>query len=361
MTTQIHDDEIIDISITLEAAPQSAAGFGRVLFIGTDLTFTGGEDFKLYGSPSAVDNDTDLTSAQKKALKTALSQSPAPSDVMAAGADVTGSGETYPEALDRVIAAGGDFYGVCIEPRTDAEIIAMSDHVQTLPAGGAYKIFMAQSDDATLLSSAGPLDSTFSSMSSDERTGFVFHDDDTEFLDVGYLQSRLVFDPDDQSAGWQGVVRGVDPYSGAKPSGTEEDNAKSNNVNLMLPFGNATTYVSNGVTIQGRAISELVSADWFRARLRERLTALKLRKDGQGQKIPLSPEGQGILEGEIRAQFNLGITAGHFLGGSDAPTISFPDPIPDADIQAGVLKASASAQFESSAIKFDLNFNFTRV
>lgn len=347
--TTTHDD-IIDVNITLAAAPVSQAGFGRVLFLATDLDL-GSDAYRVYTSASDITADSDLSSAQALALTTALSQSPQPDAVLVAPHDA-GGGATYSDSIDLAIAGGAEFYGLTIESRVAADIISVSDEVEAL----GDILFVAQSAETEIEDGSDIYAGVFSGLAGNTRTVLVYHDDDTQFLDVGYAASRLVFDPDVQSAGWQGRVAGVDPY--ASFTGTQEDNAEANNVNLLLPFGPYPNYVSSGVTIEDRAIEEIVSADWFKARLEERLIQLKADYDARGEKIPLSPTGQNIVRGELEAQLAQGVDAGHFVSGF---TVSFPDPIADSDIQARTLRASASAQFATNAAQFVMNINLTRV
>jgi len=349
--TATHND-IIDVNILLEAAPVPQAGFGRVLFLATDLSLGGGDTFRVYESTKAVNNDTDLSAAQKKALNTALAQVPNPEAVVVAPHDEAG-GATYSESLAAAEAGGAAFYGVTIESRVASDINEASEAVQT---GGKY-LFFAQSTAAADGNIYDAL-ATFDGMNANERTVLLYHDDNAEFLDVGYAASRLVFDPDAQSAAWQGRVRAVAPY--ASFTDAQEAAAEADNVNLMLPLGPYPSYVSAGVNVAGRAIEELVTADWFKARLEERFIQLKVNYDDRGIKIPLSPTGQNIVRGELETQFQIGVTAGHFLA-DPAPSVTFPDPIPDSDIQSRTLRASASAQFASNAAEFVMNINLTRV
>ena len=120
---------------------------------------------------------------------------------------------------------------------------------------------------------------------------------------------------------------------------TKRAAALANNYNLMLPFGTSDSYVSPGYNAAGRQINQIVSVHWFVTRLIEGLQALKQTYDANGDKIPLSTAGQGIVESVLRKQFSIGAAAGHFFpedqGGLD---LTFPETISTTDLSNGVLR-----------------------
>jgi hypothetical protein len=350
--SETHAD-LIDISITLAAPPVSQAGFGRVAFFAEDVSFTGGDRYKVYSTNQAAQDDTDLTSAAKDAASVAFSQTPQPDSFMVVDVDVAGS-ESYEEAFNAAVADGAEFYGVTTESRTDTDHASMDTAIQ---ASAHRAIALYQSADSDWLTATIP--SGYSALESSDRAAVVYHDTASEYADVAALAGRLAFDPDTTSAAFQCALNSVGPYATGLTS-SDEDNAEGNEVNLVMPFGPEPQYFSPGVALSGRALYEMVTRDWFEARLRERVTQLKLDFDARGEKIPLSAEGQNLLGAEIEGQLNQGVQIGHFLPLNDEEGASFPTPIPDADITAQVLKGSGSARFESNAAEFEFDFNFSR-
>lgn len=347
--TTTHDSQV-SVDVTLGPATSSEQGFGVLLFLdsASDL---GGDTHREYSDSddALADEDAgDLSSMGLAFVTATLSQMPRPEKVLVGAVDTTGS--SYVDDLSDIAQLTDEFYGVGIDSRDDADIVDVAEYVETTNLQ-----FFAQSSEEGLLSAGLP--SGLEDLEDLERTSLVYHDDDDEPAVEAWAASRLVHNPDDRSAPWTGQVRAISSYASPGLTGAEASAAKANNVNLILPFGDVSTYVFDGVNMAGRDIYEIVSLDWFTARLKSRVTLLKQEYDSRGLKIPISASGQNILRGEIQAQIDQGIAAGHFS--EDTPDPEFPDPIPAADITAGELKAEGEIIILESARSFPLTFFFT--
>lgn len=347
-----HDSQI-DVSITLAPSATSQAGFGTVLLI-DDGSLMAGDDYREYTSDTAAKTDLDASEITQFAydfVKAAFSQQPRPDKVIVGSMDSSlAVPETYTGRYDTIASLTDDFYVVCIDSRADADVEAMSSHVEA-----KEKLFVAQSSTAGLLTSGLP--TALASLDTRDRTAVLYHDKDTEPAAEAWAASRLVFDPDQKSAVWTGYVRSVDEYTSALTD-TEKTEAKKNNVNLLMPFGDDDTYVFDGVNTSGRDIYEMITLDWFTARLNTRLIDLKRQYDADGEKIPVSRTGQNLVRAEAEAQIQSGEDAGHLIAeGDDRSYIEFPDPIPQADKDAGEINSSdAELVVAESGNKFKLSF-----
>jgi hypothetical protein len=211
-----------------------------------------------------------------------------------------------------------------------------------------------QSAEAGLLT--GTLPGALAGYATAERTAIVYHDTATEWADVAWACSRLVWDPDVQSAAWDGPIAGVDAYATALTT-TQRSAAQGIDVNLILPYGGSDTYVDAGKNGAGRPLYEIVSADWFYARLQERIADQKVSHAARGQKIPLTERGQIKIKAEIDALFEQGVSAGHFVGGQ---TESAMLAITPADTAAERFRCTGRAQIAVSGRVFSFSLNFGR-
>lgn len=352
---QSHD--LISKSLSLATSTAGEAGFSTTAFLAID-SLLGGDVFREYKTTKAIDDDVtagDLLSTAGEALKTALEQTPRPEKVIAISVDRSVGTEEPDTQLDAAIQAGAEFYGVTLETRTAADIEAVASKVESLD-----KLFVFQSSDAEWLTAGIP--TAYSDIDTRNFSAGVYHDTDTEFADVALAASRLAFDPDVSSAGWQGELSGVAAYSSA-PSDTELTNLKANGMNAVLPFGPANRYNSDGVTIvaDGTQINEIVSAHWFLARLEERVINTKLEYDALGRKIVAGPEGEGIMEGLLAAQVDDAINARHILSGEDdadnEPTLTVTS---DATKNPPEIALSLDAKSAPNAGQFSLSLTVTR-
>ncbi|MEN0065937.1 MAG: hypothetical protein AAGA48_27600 [Myxococcota bacterium] len=342
---------VVNISIVPNPVPQDS--FGRVLLLvnedATSPNSLNGNRTVLYQSPEAAvaDNTAGYINATTLAsLQALFAQTPRPSSVRV-GKVQTGAVEleTYAAGLAAVEAVAADFYAIVIDSRADADIVSVSNAVQT---GGKY-VFIAQSDDADLKTASLP--AGLASLASNTRTAVLYHDTDTVPADIAWVASRVVFDPNLASAPWDGPVADVTAHATAVTA-AERDAIVGNNVNVGLPYSTATYFVSPGVSLTGRPLYETLTADWFRAELTARIAALRLRYTARGRKLQVGPTGQAAVLGELEGLLTLGEEAGHFLAGQTTATA---EAITDADRTARRLRFSAAAQSAQSAVNFEFN------
>lgn len=316
MATTTHEGQI-DITIPLAAIPVQQAGFSRVAAIYDDLNLGGsGDRSKLYAGSSAVADAivdqaaAEISTAALDCIQTAFAQKPQISDFLLIERDVTPGAETYAQALAAAELDTGtvDFYGVCIESR-DPSLIA--PFAATIEASTTPYLFVFQDDDTGWYTA---VPAAYSSVADAERCVLCHHDTDAEKADVAVLCSRLVYDADEKSAGWTGRLRNVASQS-TPPTAGELAVLTNGTVagNTVLPFGSATTYFSPGQNLAARPIYEIVTADWFEARLREALINLRLEHDDRGDKIGADADGEALVEKEIRALVLKGEAAAHFV------------------------------------------------
>jgi hypothetical protein len=312
-----HDDNI-SVTITLDAAANQERGFGTLLFIG------------------------DMAAAY-------FSQIPAPDEIKIAHVDTAGA-ETYAQAFAAVLAKTTDFYAVAIESRADAAITSIAEAVE---ANGNF-LFFFQTDDASTLDAGLP--AGISTVGGNEYSVGLYHTTDAQWGAEAFAGNRIVFDPDIQSAPWDAPVQGVTGHT-SQLTQSQKDALDTNYINYGLPYGGESYFVDAGVNMAGRPIYEIVTAHWFKARLMERVSALKVNLSARGQKITVDKTGQQLVKAVIEELFEQGIAAQHFIAGQYTVTA---EAISDADRDAQRLRFSGSAQIAVSARKFTFSFHFGR-
>lgn len=339
----------ISVTIVLAPSPPSRAGFGTVLLIVDEAEGTGndlnGERVVSYANiteAQAAATAGYISAATLARLTVAFSQRPVPSAVKVGRID-TGGGETYSTGFTAIKAADPDFYGIVLDSRTDANILLVSADVET----DDNRILVAQSDDADWLTSGLP--AGLSALDARERTAVVFHDEDTEYADIAWAVSRLVWDPDVQSAQWEGQIRGVAALTSGLTA-AQRDFVVANNANVGLPFSSAAVYVSPGNNCNGRGLYEIVTSDWFRARVSEDTADLKLGYTARGEKLTVNALGQTAILGILNGRLQQGIDAQHFNPGQVRATAL---DISAADIAARRLRFTVEAQIAQDARLFD--------
>ena len=341
----------ITINISLDPAPATSQGFDMLLIVPLATNTLDGDRFRIY--TGTADVATDLTAgfisaAVSTRLNVAFTQRPAPAQVLAGYVDLVG-GETYGTAIALIRGAGASFYGVAIDVRTDATILAAS-----LSMESDRGVFMLQSADADWKTTGLP--AALTALAGRERTIIGYHDTDLAGQDIGHGANRLAYDPDVQSVSWDAPVKGVAALA-TTPNATEKGFLDANFANHGLPYGGETFFIDAGVNAAGRPFYEIFTADWFEIRLEERVAIEKVKHSARGQKLTVDVEGQAKM---------LAILDGLGEQGSRPPSPHFtefafePVTITQADRDANRMRFTGVATFAVSARKFQFDLNFTR-
>lgn len=337
----------ITIQIVLGASPPTRQGFGTPLLMVDQATNTLNTartmSFATYTEAQAAQTAGYISATTLDYMQAVFSQQPTPS-VVKVGRRDTAAVETVAAALTAIQAADDDWYGLAIYSRVDADIVAAANAIEA----GASKIFLAQSDDTSLLDASLPAGLT--TLAAKERTALLYHTTDAEPGDLAWLASRLVWDPDSKSAPWEGQVRAVASYTTGLTS-AQQGFIATNKINAGLPFSSADFYVSPGQNMNGRAIYEIVSGDWLKARIAEDIAYLKLQHTARGEKIIVDSTGQAKILGILAVRLEQGESVGHFVRGQTRATA---EAITTADILARRLRFKVEAQIAADARLFDI-------
>jgi hypothetical protein len=350
----------ITINLYLQAVKLAGADFTTALYLVDQATNSlNGDRYVTY------QNTTDVTTAEtagyisaavSQALQDAFAQSPTPQKILVGRVDTAG-GEGYDDGLTAVIAAGAGFYGIAIDKRTSTEILAVSAAVESLVTDNHLGyLFVFQSADADWLTASYP--AAFTAVENREQTAICYHDTATEYMDLCWLVNRLVHDPDERSAPWPSSLKEVADYATVVTS-TQKGHTYTNHVNLGALWGAAAFWVDPGHNAAGRPLDQIVSKDWFRARLWEDITTLVQDLSAKGIKLAVNAAGQNTILGLIRKRLQQGVAAVHFDetqkdDGTDLPRATAIT-ITDADITAQRLRFDVEAVFATSARVFTLN------
>ena len=380
----------LDINIFLEAAPAPVRGFSNVLYLVDEADgnpLDGSSRYLTFNKPSDVTDAFGLSyikSTTRDGCLAMFAQDPAPPAVLvgivktaateletyhgAYDPDMVGSG-----GLEECIRAGAQFYGVVTDLREtadDAAMLLLSGYIESGVSRPCLLGLMVGSDvewgASTALPSTGADWSAASpaGVEGAERTILIYHDDEGEFAAEAYLANRLAADPDQMSAPWDAAVASVGSYTTALTS-TEKSNLYNETdggqrVNIGLAYGSAPFFVDPGKTVSsglGRPVYEMVTRDWFEARLQERIATMKVNESARFRKITIDARGQAKVLSVIEALLNQGLDGNspHFIAKKATA-----EAITQADIDGQRLRFTVQAQLASSARRFEFNVYFNR-
>jgi hypothetical protein len=343
-----HNDTVA-VTVTLATVTAANRGFDVVMLISSDSTLNSARTVA-YASAAEVATALAagyLSSAAAAAATLAFGQ-PRPPATFVVGRKA--SGETWADAYALCVVSYPGAYGICIQSRTDADILAVAAAIHT--EGERLGFFQVNNSD---LYSGALASSTLANLiNAPKRCVAYYHSTDTEYLDVAHAVDRLAYSLDDLSPGWNSGVASVAANSVTLTQTQKVQLRDTNSVNVMLPFGTTTNrWVGKGVTIDGTPVEEVTTGDWFKARASERIADRQVALAAEGKKIPVSSVGQAIVLAELEGLLAQGVTAGHFVAGQTTVTA---EAITSADTAANRLRFTGSAQVAVSARVFTFAF-----
>lgn len=365
MSHNTHEDNI-EITINLSAAPQTQLGFGNVLLIAplSNSSLSASEQpVKAY--QTAEDVAADWTTQEEEAARVYFSQEPQP-DTLLIGEwdDVNDSIDT---ALNNIIAADDNFYGVAATTRTDTDQEVLSAEVESNEKPMIH-FLQSSLDDIVTTSSDPPLSGTaLEPVIGRERTMLLYHPTDAEWYDMAQSGGVLPFDVDQTSAPFFNDLKEVADPRGSLPSaaniGTQQNpaNLRNNNANIPLPYGPSDNWTAPGTNANGRQASVILTRDWFKARLESDTANEIVTEAKRGNKIPVGlantsrTVGQARFAKLVRSRFKQGSRAGHFL--EDQINLRYPE-VSQNQVDSGItpLEGDFTVAIGTQAVTFTFNF-----
>lgn len=254
-----------------------------------------------------------------------------------------GTPETYSDAYTIYAGLGlSNVWAILMDSRTPATQVALA---ATVEAAGEHVLFV-QDNDGDWLTSGVP--SAFSATTSYERFVHIYHDTDTEPLDVAWVAASTAWDVDVASVGWDRIVYGVAAYA-TDPTTAEGTFALANNTNLIGAYGSSNFVVKKGMNIKGQQIKALLTRDVFRARLNEDVQNFVLDRTQRGLTVPANSVGADMLVALAEARLERMQRVGHF------DTFS----TPSASVTGSAATLTGSANCAGHVVSYTFNFDLT--
>jgi hypothetical protein len=293
-------DDMIKINITEAAQGVSITGFGTVLILTADATFSPRtKAYSSAGSALAADLTGGSSSIAYKMAQAIFSQNPAPSIIKIGK---VGYGEGLDDAIDAIVDEDDDWY-LCVTPdRTAVDIEDLAAKIEELT-----KLMIYSSDDSNILLTPDTtsLPSLFKGLYN--RTCGFYHDlAATQYLDgavAGYLGAKskpgsyslfgktlAAITPDVLTPAEEIIVLGTvaDPTSGKM-------------CNTYETVGGAGR-IRYGKVASGKYVDYIIFKDWLTARLQEGVFSLF----ASVPKVPGDIHGATMIQNAMEPVFKLG-------------------------------------------------------
>jgi hypothetical protein len=304
-------DDYADINISFEAQTVSRAGFGTLLFITEDTTFTSGTVKGVYGSLSEVSNDYADTAEPYKFAQAAFGQGNGFSKLKIGHKDSTG--DTWSGIIGDIIdSSDSDWYALAIESRTAADIEAVAAEIQ---ARG--RLFIGVSADAAILDDQDDTDIASTVLSNTyNRTGVFYKSDGaTTYPEAAWFGRQLPEDPG--TTNW--AYKSLSGVAADSLTTADRSAIRAKRANYYEEIaGNPITYA--GYTGEaGKFLDIIRGVDWLRVRMQEDYIALQTSQD----RIPYVGGGEIIESEVVRRRLDIAVDEGVIAEGYTVTTPTY--------------------------------------
>jgi hypothetical protein len=233
---------------------------------------------------------------------------------LAVGAVETAANVSISTELAEVRSESDAWYGLGIFSRVALQIQRAAAWVQG-EAGDV--LFIGQSADADVLTTADTdIGNTLNQLSY-SHTAIIYHATSSQFADMAWLGMKLEADPDQVTTTWKYATLAGVTLGSLTP--TERTNALANHCSVYLSF------FGNGGTGDGKLVNDIpidvkITADWTKARIRERVAQKFTDTSNANSKVPYTDPGIGIFVAILESVLKDGENIGHFAIGSTSVT-----------------------------------------
>ncbi len=283
----------ISINITDQTTPISQAGFGLGFIL--DPVTDAGSEYGYAEVRSLDDIPENASQLAQDMANTYLSQQPNPGVLTMQGIyinETDGTATDIADALNQVIEANNDWYGLLIASRTQADIEAADAWV---PANKLFITSPVETDWAAL--------SVYALLS--DKTGAFPHAQERHF-DAAIMSRMFATDPGSATWKWK-QLSGVDSsgYTNADVSSMLSPDEGEPYMNPMI-HEMGVDYTAEGKTVTGGFLDIQRAIDWMDARLTENIFQLLVTEG----KVPYTNAGISQVVSRMKEIFRQAVTMG---------------------------------------------------
>lgn len=247
------------------------------------------------------------------------------------------------------MAAGQEFY--CITGKhndTDAARLA----AWALANG---KLAIVQSDTSDIIDGTTPNIAYDLQLLSNDRAVVIYHNDDSEYVDIAIAADRLAADPDSRVTVWaDATLSGVSYLTVTDLTAANEAQIVAYNANYYSTLGGIGAF-GKGVLSSGDFIDERITKDWLDARIAEAVWQLRLDMANRRQKIPYTDEGIAMLGATILGVMKRGEALGHLDVDSASVTLKRKSQCSQGDIDDRKISLVCASVISGAIYEVEIN------
>lgn len=214
------------------------------------------------------------------------------------------------------------WYMTLIDTRTDADISALASWSQANGGGDFPKTWLAQTSSTALLNGTAGNIGEVLRLASYNRGALIYHATDTVALAAAWAGRCLSFDLDGVKTVGDWAYKQLIGPVGANITPAQVNNILAENATFFGPAKGLTFTFDGKMPIGApQFLDTITTADWAKVRLQEAFITARVSAPAT---IGYDDPGLQFLGGKFDGVGELAVTAGHSLGGVDAPVVTTP-------------------------------------
>lgn len=330
-------EDIVDVIIAYGDRPITRSNVSTPLILAADAPFGGTDRVRTYSDTDTMITDGFLaTDGAYLIAEKIFAGNFAPREVIVGHVDVTGSFETYVEALAAITAVTTDWFFLTADTHLDADILALAAYAE------AQRImYITSSDDATIPTSATTdILSQLQVLQYDHTFLWPHVDADSEYVEGGVIGAMAGLTPGSSTLHGKTIPGvAVNTWTDTEAGFIEDKNGFS------YYFIAGSGFAIDGKMVSGRFFDTIRGGLNLEFKIEEALFGLLKRQSDLGRKVPYTLSGFMMIENTIYDQLQLRVGEG-FLSGDPAPRVIMPD-IEAVDINDKANRELNTVQFEA--------------
>ncbi|MFW6681751.1 DUF3383 family protein [Komagataeibacter intermedius] len=300
-TTGLSVNNVVDVTVTLQATGSSTRNFGALLLLGTTAgVFSDTENLRAYTGLDDVGEDFGTTDPEYIAADLFFSQSPQPSTLYIGEVR---DGEDIPTAVSRLEDYSADWYGLALATTSSIAASTITDVAEMVEGFSVSRSFWFTSQDAAAYDASSTTDLPYLLSKAGYTRTIVQYSSSSPYAAVSMFGRIATVDYSADNTTLTLKFKTEPDITAETLTQTQANALDAKDCNYYVNYQNGDAIIQQGVTASGEWIDTLIGLDAFQNALQVAgWNALYTSTT----KIPQTDSGMNILLGvyeTVCAQF----------------------------------------------------------
>lgn len=307
-------EDIVDVQISIGDTPVDSTNFTTPLILTADAPFAPSRIITVTGVDDMIDAGFEDGDPAYEMVSLIFGGDFPPREAIVGNVDVTGTGETYVEALAAVEEESDDWFFILADTHDNDDQKALAAYAES-----DRKMYITSTADSDVpAGTAGNILEELKDLGYNQTMLFPHADADTVYPEGAIVGAMAGLDEGTSTLHGK-TLTGVPTNSWTR---TQANYIKNNNGLVYTSIG-GVGFALDGKMVGGRFFDITRGALWLEATMEEDLFGLMKRQSDLGRKISYDQTGLTLIESVMYERLSLAV-ARNFLSSDIPPTVVMP-------------------------------------